>query len=164
MYELENRIYYSPTLGSLVKSKQGHVSYFLGANGIYRNGGGYPMVNEKSINDIGFKYPNQMNADETYLHLLLDVLHNGTETEDRTGVGTLSVFGRMMHFDLQKGFPLLTTKKLHWKSIVGELLWFVGGCAGGIGLKNAITKNNCIFFKNKCKKTCFLLIKVVSLH
>ena len=140
MYELESKIYYSPSLGNLVKAKQAHEShkaYFLGANSIYRNGGGYPMVNEKSINDIGFEQPKQVNADQTYLHLLLDILHNGTETEDRTGVGTLSVFGRMMRFDLQKGFPLLTTKKLHWKSIVGELLWFIGGCAGGIeGLKH----------------------------
>ena len=130
MYELENRIYYSPSLGNLVKAKKGHRAYFLGAND-------FGMSDIEAIIDMGFEQPNQVNADQTYLHLLLDILHNGTETEDRTGVGTLSVFGRMMRFDLQKGFPLLTTKKLHWKSIVGELLWFVGGCAGGIeGLKH----------------------------
>lgn len=74
---------------------------------------------------------------KNYLNLLSDVLENGTENQDRTGVGTISVFGRQIRFDLQKGFPLLTTKKLHFKSIVGELLWFVSGCAGGIeGLKH----------------------------
>ena len=74
---------------------------------------------------------------KNYLDLLSDVLKNGTENQDRTGVGTISVFGRQIRFDLQKGFPLLTTKKLHFKSIVGELLWFVSGCAGGIeGLKH----------------------------
>jgi len=136
MYELEKEIYYSPTLGSLVKAKQGHRAYFLGANGVYPNGGGYPMLNAKSVNDIGHTHLSN-SADTTYLHLLLDVLYNGANSDDRTGVGTLSVFGRQMRFDLQKGFPLLTTKKLHFKSIIGELLWFVGGCAGGIeGLKH----------------------------
>lgn len=56
-----------------------------------------------------------------------DILDNGIQQEDRTGVGTLSVFGRQMRFDLQHGMPLLTTKKLHVKSIIYELLWFLNG-------------------------------------
>ncbi len=62
-----------------------------------------------------------------YLNLLQDVLDNGTDRPDRTGTGTRSVFGRQTRFDLSKGFPLLTTKKLHVKSIVYELLWFLRG-------------------------------------
>ena len=62
-----------------------------------------------------------------YLDLLQDVLDNGTDRPDRTGTGTRSVFGRQVRFDLASGFPLLTTKKLHIKSIVYELLWFLRG-------------------------------------
>ncbi|WP_395651016.1 thymidylate synthase [Brevundimonas sp.] len=62
-----------------------------------------------------------------YLNLLRDILDNGTRRDDRTGTGTLGVFGRQMRFDLSKGFPLLTTKKLHLKSIIVELLWFLRG-------------------------------------
>ena len=62
-----------------------------------------------------------------YLQLLDEVLNHGLDRDDRTGVGTRSLFGRQMRFDLQAGFPLLTTKKLHLRSIVYELLWFLRG-------------------------------------
>ena len=62
-----------------------------------------------------------------YLNLLRDILDNGVRRDDRTGTGTLGVFGRQIRFDLSKGFPLLTTKKLHLRSILVELLWFLRG-------------------------------------
>ena len=62
-----------------------------------------------------------------YLNLLRDILDNGARRDDRTGTGTLGVFGRQMRFDLSRGFPLLTTKKLHLRSIIVELLWFLRG-------------------------------------
>ena len=62
-----------------------------------------------------------------YLDLLEDILENGEERDDRTGVGTISVFGRALRFNLKDGFPAVTTKSLAWRSVVSELLWFLEG-------------------------------------
>ncbi len=66
-------------------------------------------------------------VDDQYERILEDVLKHGVEKTDRTGTGTLSVFGRQLRYDLSKGFPVITTKRVHLKSVVGELLWFLSG-------------------------------------
>ncbi|HEY1560985.1 MAG TPA: thymidylate synthase [Caulobacteraceae bacterium] len=74
------------------------------------------------LNTIIAEHPEQ-----AYLDLLAEILRDGQKRADRTGVGTLGVFGRQFRFDLTKGFPLLTTKKVHFKSVVLELAWFLRG-------------------------------------
>lgn len=73
---------------------------------------------------------------QQYLELLRDVLEQGAEKSDRTGVGTRSVFGRQLRFDLSHGFPLVTTKKIHLRSFIYELLWFLAGSTDNRWLKD----------------------------
>lgn len=77
-----------------------------------------------------------MSADKTYLDLAKDVLENGDQKSDRTGTGTISTFGRQVRYDLSKGFPLLTTKKIFWNGVVDELLWFLEGGRCAFDSKN----------------------------
>jgi thymidylate synthase len=67
------------------------------------------------------------NIDKQYISLLQDILDNGVEKKDRTGTGTKSVFGRQIRHKMSEGFPVLTTKKMAWKTMVTELLWFLRG-------------------------------------
>jgi len=66
-------------------------------------------------------------TEQNYLELCKKILYSGTDTEDRTGVGTISLFGEQLRFNLAAGFPAITTKKLAWRSVVAELIWFIEG-------------------------------------
>ncbi|MFM7982802.1 MAG: thymidylate synthase, partial [Candidatus Fonsibacter sp.] len=91
--------------------------------------------------------------DKDYQALLQDILDNGVEKKDRTGTGTLSVFGRQIRHKMSEGFPLLTTKKMPFKTIVTELLWFL---RGDTNIKYLVDNNCHIWdgdaYKNYCKK------------
>ena len=94
------------------------------------------------------------NIDKQYQLLLKDILDNGVEKKDRTGTGTISVFGRQIRHKMSEGFPLLTTKKMAWKSMVTELIWFLKGDTN----IEYLVKNNCTIwngdaYKNYCKYT-----------
>ena len=93
------------------------------------------------------------NIEHDYLRLLKDIIDNGKEKEDRTGTGTISVFGRQIRHDMSKGFPLLTTKKMYWKGIVIELLWFL---RGDTNIKYLVDNDCHIWdgdaYKNYCKE------------
>ena len=86
------------------------------------------------------------NLDKKYQELLQDILDNGIRKEDRTGTGTISVFGRQIRHKMSEGFPLLTTKKMYWKGIVTELLWFLRSDTH-IGF---LHKNNCHIWDGDC--------------
>jgi thymidylate synthase len=80
-----------------------------------------------TLHSLATQGPEAAHPERQYLDLLAELIADGARREDRTGVGTLSVFGRQLRFDLGQGFPLLTTKKVHFKSIVLELAWFLRG-------------------------------------
>ena len=73
-----------------------------------------------------------------YLNALKNILDNGEERPDRTGVGTIGVFGLQMRFDLSQGFPAITTKKLAWRACVSELLWFIEGSGDEFRLREIL--------------------------
>jgi thymidylate synthase len=86
------------------------------------------------------------NIDKTYQSLLQDILDNGVKKQDRTGTGTISVFGRQIRHKMSEGFPLLTTKKMAWKTMVTELLWFL---RGDTNIKYLVD-NNCHIWDGDC--------------
>ncbi len=93
------------------------------------------MVSQSDLDEL-LIYPTINPHDTTYNKILQDVLDNGVKSDDRTGTGTISTFGGEYIFNLKQGFPLITTKKVHWKSVVGELLWFLSGSTNNNDLVN----------------------------
>jgi thymidylate synthase len=91
------------------------------------------------------------NLDKQYQELLQDILDNGIRKEDRTGTGTLSVFGRQIRHKMSEGFPILTTKKVYWKGVVAELLWFL---RGDTNIKYLIENDCNIWMGDAYKKYC----------
>lgn len=88
----------------------------------------YDLEDEKgSIHIFSGKQLRHSSSMKPYIDLIRDVMKNGVDRPDRTGTGSRSVFGRQIRFDLSKGFPLLTEKKTHWRSVVHELIWFLSG-------------------------------------
>lgn len=90
------------------------------------------MENQLQLTDSEIKHilnlrKEQEHEEYKYLHLMQNILDNGVEKSDRTGVGTKSIFGTQLKFNLSKSFPILTTKKVFWKGVVEELLWFIRG-------------------------------------
>lgn len=88
---------------------------------------GDDVISEINRLRSNIKDESRVSIDQKYQDLLKDILENGVKKEDRTGTGTLSVFGRTVRHDMKTGFPLLTTKRLYFKGIVTELLWFLRG-------------------------------------
>jgi thymidylate synthase len=82
-----------------------------------------------------------MHPEQAYLNALKDILDNGDDRPDRTGIGTRGIFGLQMRFDLTEGFPAVTTKKLAWKAVVSELLWFIEGSGDENRLKEILYGN-----------------------
>lgn len=91
------------------------------------NGTRFPHNIDPSFSLASATFSDHAVVMQTYLDLLSDVLTNGETRSDRTGTGTIAVFGRQVRYDLRQGFPCLTTKKLHLRSIIHELLWFLQG-------------------------------------
>jgi len=93
------------------------------------------------------------NLDKQYQALLQDILDNGVTKQDRTGTGTISVFGRQIRHNMKDGFPLLTTKKMAWKTLVTELIWFL---RGDTNIKFLVDNNTSIWngdaYKNYLKE------------